>query len=293
MSTPPLNAIDLAALSNPTPNLSAIDLMALDQPTNAAQLEFVAAGSGGVPAIGSGSALLSFSAGGNGLIPLVGEGQSIALSVTASGNATNGYSGSGAASLGIAASGLAYQDWLSKLPPVQIQELYRLMITGAPDGQPDLHIGGISSWQATSQADGRSSYLQAVIPAADQHLTAIEARQNGELVIQKGYRFADGSSRYEEILRSNFDTLRPDRGRSSLTVTVSGYLPGQGAPSGSRVLNGIRSVSTSNGKRRVRCNVDLFLKPGMTVHALGESFVASYINYYVTQADKFCEVGER
>jgi len=58
---------------------------------------------------------------------------------------------------------LGYQDWVAKLPPVEVQELYRLVITGSRNGLDDLVIGGISSWQATNQAGSRSAYLQAVI----------------------------------------------------------------------------------------------------------------------------------
>ncbi len=194
-------------------------------------------------------------------------------------------------SFGVAFSG--FQDWLAGVPPIQLQEVYRLIITGAADGLADLYIGGISSWQATNQADGRSSYVQAVIPAAEALLPDIQARQNGELVIQKGYKFSTGEVRYEEILRSRFNTLRPDRGQRALTVTVSGYLPARTAFSGSRTLTGIRTISIQNAKRRVRCDIDLFLQPGMTVDAMGETFRAGYINYYVSQTDKFCEVGER
>ncbi len=187
----------------------------------------------------------------------------------------------------------AFQDWVSKIPPIQLQEVYRLVITGAPAGQDDLYIGGISSWQATNQAGGRSSYVQAVIPAADQYLDDISARQKGELVIQKGYRFADGQVQYDEIMRSGFDSLRPDRGQRALTITVSGYMKNKPTSTGTRALTGIRSISTSNGQRRVRCNIDLFLQPGMTVTALDETFTADYINYYVNDTDKFCEVSER
>lgn len=187
----------------------------------------------------------------------------------------------------------AFQDWVSKLPPTQIQELYRLVLTGAPDGLDDLYIGGISSWQATNQAGSRSAYVQAVIPAADQYVDDIEARSNGELVIQKGYKLATGQVQFEEILRSAFDDARPDQGRSSLTLTVSGYMRGKPFSVGSRALTGIRSTRKPNGKRRVFCDIDLFLQPGMTVTALNDSFQADYINYYVNQTDKFCEVGER
>lgn len=187
----------------------------------------------------------------------------------------------------------AFQDWVSKLPPTQIQELYRLVLTGAPDGLDDLYIGGISSWQATNQAGSRSAYVQAVIPAADQYVDDIEARSNGELVIQKGYKLATGQVQFEEILRSAFDEARPDQGRSSLTLTVSGYMRGKPYSVGSRALTGIRSTSKHNGKRRVFCDIDLFLQPGMIVTALNDSFQADYINYYVNRTDKFCEVGER
>lgn len=187
----------------------------------------------------------------------------------------------------------AFQDWVAKLPPTQLQEVYRLVITGAQNGLDNLYIGGISSWQATNQAGGRSSYVQAVIPAADQYLDDISARQKGELVIQKGYRFADGQVQYDEIMRSGFDSLRPDRGKRALTITVSGYMKNKPTSTGTRALTGIRSISTSNGQRRVRCNIDLFLQPGMTVTALDETFTADYINYYVNNTDKFCEVSER
>jgi len=272
VSTPPVNAIDLGALSGPTPDPSAIDLSALDGPANSATLDFSASGAGYVQDGASGSAMLAFEADGQGL---------------------RGFAGSGFPSLSLSAGGTGYQDWLSKIPPIQLQEVYRLVITGAADGLDDLHIGGISSWQATNQAGGRSSYVQAVIPAAEALLPDIQARQNGELVIQKGYKFSTGETRYEEILRSRFDTLRPDRGQRALTVTVSGYLPSTTNFSGSRTLTGIRNISVQNAKRRVRCDIDLFLQPGMTVHAMGESFRAAYINYYVSQTDKFCEVGER
>lgn len=93
---------------------------------------------------------------------------------------------------------LGYQDWVARLPPVEVQELYRLVITGSRDGLDDLVIGGISSWQATNQAGSRSAYLQAVIPAADQYMAEIDARQDGDLVIQKGYKLLSGETYFEE-----------------------------------------------------------------------------------------------
>ncbi|RKR79161.1 LamG domain-containing protein [Marinobacter nauticus] len=188
---------------------------------------------------------------------------------------------------------LGYQDWVAKLPPVEVQELYRLVITGSRNGLNDLVIGGISSWQATNQAGSRSAYLQAVIPAADQYMAEIDARQDGDLVIQKGYKLLSGETYFEEIMRAYFQNAQPTAGRFSRTLTVSGYRRGKPFSNGHRVLKAVRSKTTQNGKRRVFCEIDLFLQPGMTVDALGETFQADFINYYVNENDKFCEVGER
>lgn len=186
-----------------------------------------------------------------------------------------------------------YLDWTAKLDAIDLQQVYLLDITGAADGLEDLRIP-VSSWQATSQADDRSSYLQAIIPAANDLLADIAARGNGDLVISKGFILSDGTTRTEEILRSSFGEFRYDRGPSRLTATVSGYNSGQASQTSStRTLSGVRSINYTGGKYRVRCDIDLFLKPGMTVLADGISFQASYINYFVSNEDKFCEVSER
>lgn len=292
MAAPSINNIDLSALIPGAPPVSDIALGGTSDNSGAATLSLSASGVGVVPYMGQGAADIEIVAAGTGYWSYVAEGEPV-LALVVSGSAWQGFSGAGDATLSLSAGGSGYQDWLSQLPPLQLQEVYRLVITGAPDGLNDLHIGGISSWQATSQAGGRSSYVQAVIPAADALLPDIQDRENGELVIQKGYKLSTGEIRYEEILRSRFDNLRPDQGQRALTVTVSGYLPGRSAYSGARVLTGIRTSSTQNGKRRIRCDVDLFLRPGMMVTALGQTFRADFINYYVSQTDKFCEVGER
>jgi len=186
----------------------------------------------------------------------------------------------------------AYQDWTKALNSLLLQESYQLVITGSQNNMDDL-IAKISSWQATNQSDGRQAFIQAVIPSANEIIDQISERPDGDLVIRKGLRLPSGESQFSEILRSNFDTLRYDRSGNRFTVTVSGYRVNETASTGSRTLQGIRTISVSNGIRRVRCDIDLFLRPGMTVSAADETFIASYINYFVAGNDKFCEVGER
>lgn len=216
---------------------------------------------------------------------------SISLSSQAYGYKADSH-GAVSAAIGVSGAASGNVDWTQRLDPLEIQEIYTLTITGAADSLDDFVVK-ISSWQATNQAGTRSSYVQAVIPAASDALSAIEARQNGDLVISKGYSFLDGSTKTTEILRSNFDTFRYDRGARRFTVTVSGFLSGKVEQNSTRTLTGIRSLNVTNGKRRTRCNIDMFLQPGMTVEALNESFKADYINYYVAENDKFCEVSER
>jgi len=196
--------------------------------------------------------------------------------------------GSISAGLDFSAQFAGFQDWTATLPATRLQEFYTLTITGSPD-----MTFKISSWQATMNQGERRNYLQAVIPAAADIIGQISSRSSGELIISKGYRLDDGTERAEEILRSKFETFRYDRGPRNFTVTVSGYAPASPAQKATRILKGVRSLSLTDGKLRARCDIDLFLKPGMTVEALGESFTASYINFFVSSADKFCEVSQR
>ena len=190
------------------------------------------------------------------------------------------------------ASFSGFNDWLALLDPVQLQEVYLLTVTGDADGLSDIQIP-ISTWQATRQAAPRQNYLQASIPGWERWVEELEARQNGQLVVSKGYRFPDGSVRADEIVRSDFGDLRYDEGPRSFTLTVSGYERGGNERSGARELKGVRSRNITGGQARIRCEIDMFLQPGMTVSTGGSQFKVGDINYYVSQADKFCEVSER
>lgn len=207
-------------------------------------------------------------------------------------NGTLGEVATLSAGVSFAATARAYQDWTKAVDPRQVQKIYLFTLTGAANGLPDLTLP-VPNWQATNQAGERKSYLQGVIPVNADLLQEISDRTDGELVIAKGFRFSDGSVQTEELLRSNFDTFRYDRGPGSFTVTASGYLPPRPLANDARTLTGVRSINLTNGKRRVRCDVDFFLQPGMTVTALDEVFSADYINYFVNESDEFCEVSER
>lgn len=202
---------------------------------------------------------------------------------------TSYFSNIGAVSavLGFGANIKGFQDWLAVLEPQLLQEFYTLTITGDPD-----IVVKISSWQATANSDGKLDYLQAVIPAAFGLIDQIAARQDAEIIINKGYRFTNEVELVDEFIRANFESFQYDRGPINFTCTVSGYSNSGSPQSGERELKQIRAISLRNGKYRVRSAIDLFLRPGMNAVANGQLFKVGTINYYVAGNDRFCEVSQ-
>lgn len=197
-----------------------------------------------------------------------------------------------AASVGVeAAFGLIY-DWAAALDPLLLQEAYRLIVRA--DGTDDL-IVPISTWQATQNRGSRASYVQATIPAATDVMSELAARSalNATLIIEMGYKLSDGSLRFDEVARGRFDSLTYDRGARNATAGVRGFANLNYDDNNTRVLRNVRTVSVTGDTSRVTCDIDMFLRPGMTVQGGGLEFVASYINMFVTKSDKFCQVGSR
>lgn len=154
----------------------------------------------------------------------------------------------------------------------------------------------MSSWQATLQVD-RANYAQAVFPAIGPVADVLASLPaTAEFVILRGVKLPDGAIVQQEMARAPCQTLQFDRGPYSHTCTVRGYtegFTGLDAAPGARALRSIRSISSGNGGRRVRCAVDWFLRPGNTVQADGIEMVAAFTNYYVTGNDEYMDVGER
>ena len=202
----------------------------------------------------------------------------------------------GTSPVGTSPSGVAgdtgepFVDWSLDIDPITSQTYYACEID---DGILDAIRPPISSWQATVQS-GRSSYAQAVIPAATAWVDLIEARAAaGEFIIYRGVRYSDGTTQETELARAPLGDVRLDVGPTNATMTISGYAvlpPPQGALT--RTLANVRSESTGGGLR-VRCDIDWFLRPGHTAVSRGTSFTVSYINYYANASDEYMDVGER
>jgi len=172
------------------------------------------------------------------------------------------------------------------------QVIYLCVVTGDADGLDDLTIP-IASFQARRR-NGESSFLSCVIPDIETYEDAINARSNGDIVIRKGYRFSDGTTQVEEIVRVNFESpIRIDQGHINYTGTIAGTKTWTAGSPKSLTLSGIsyRNVG-SDGKRRYRASVDLFLRPGDTAVYGAEQIEVGLITYYVEPGRESMEVTE-
>ena len=174
------------------------------------------------------------------------------------------------------------------------QVIYLCTLTGAADGVADVLIP-ISSFQATLR-NGEPSYLACVIPNSTDWEDAVTARQNGEIVIQKGYRLADGSLNMEEIARVNFETLRIDRGARNDSATIVGHKTVTATAPKEWAVQGVSYYALqADGKRRIRAAIDLFLRPGdVVIYGDGEadSFIVGSISYSIYVNYAIMEVAE-
>lgn len=174
--------------------------------------------------------------------------------------------------------------------------VYLCVLTGAADGLSDLTLP-MSSFQAWMR-DGDPSYLSVVVPSSVTYAADIAARSNGEIVISKGYKFTDDTEQMEEIIRSNYDSIRVDRGARSDSLTMTGYKTTSSSAPKERTLDGVSYYGLqADGKRRVRADLDLFLRVGDTaIYGDGATdyFVVGTISYFVgaEPVQMIMEVGE-
>lgn len=168
--------------------------------------------------------------------------------------------------------------------PLARVEVYLLLIDGQQVPK--------ASFQATMRAEGKS-FVQAVLPAAD-HLPPLEYGALMEVRLGYYYPDADEYSGLETIAQAPLEIVRSDEGASRFTVTVSGYGPLPNYAPGQRQLHGVRTRSVSQGKRRIRCDVDLLLRPKhYAIDEDGTSFRVETIQYFVNSASAAMEVTER
>jgi|GEM_PF-1473807 len=188
-----------------------------------------------------------------------------------------------------AATTLAVHDFTGQLGDATT---YYVMDLTTPSGTVRVPI---SSWQATLQT-GLSNYVQCVVPAVQSYVTQINAAT--QFKILRRVVLPDGFVIEYQMASGPLQTVTLDQGPFRYTATIAGYSSGFAinetpSPAYNRTMSGLRSVSVSEGKARVRCSIDWLLRPSQRVFAGDRNFIASYINYYVGNNDAYMEVGER
>lgn len=162
-------------------------------------------------------------------------------------------------------------------------------------GSPILTIP-ISSWQATKQLN-RTQYLQCVVPAVDDYVSDIAARQGvSNFTIYRTATLPSGFVHNVKVAESILESAAFSEGGRNYSCTLSGYPDGVSAPTIPLTyeLAGVRYITeNSTGTYTVRCAVDWLLRPGDLVTAGDISFTADYINYFANDQDSYMDVGSR
>lgn len=157
----------------------------------------------------------------------------------------------------------------------------------------------ISSWQATLQT-GAASYVQCVVPSCGPWLQQIEDAT--DFIVSRIASLNDGSTVEVPMARAPVQTLQIDRGPRNHTASISGYAEAFAAAEApdarfDRRLQDVRSISQTASGARVRCAIDLLLRPGQRALYADAAMLVAYMNLYVTananSVESFMDVGER
>ena len=180
------------------------------------------------------------------------------LSVLAAPDATAMFSGlSPLGDLSVLANRVVYPPAASTLPRDAVTT-YRCVITGAPDGLPDLVLP-VSSFSVRHRADA-DSYYHIVVPTCAL-LDGIAARRHGEIVLVSVLGAIE-----EELLRGELGSLGTAVGATSQSITISGNTPLAPTERRTYSLDQVLYQSTSlAGQTRLRIPPRAGMRPGDTV----------------------------
>ncbi|MDP4557960.1 hypothetical protein Q9247_09720 [Halomonas meridiana] len=168
--------------------------------------------------------------------------------------------------------------------PLERMEVYLLQIG---DGRVPM-----SSFQASMRLAGKS-FLQVIVPAGSAVLPALEYGVPMQVSLGYYHPSDDEFDGLETIAQAPLEVIRSDEGPTRKTLSLSGY--GQAAQPAAltRQLVGVSGRSINQSRRRVRCSVDLLLRPGDTaIDADGTEFQVGQIQYFVNATAAAMEVLE-
>lgn len=172
---------------------------------------------------------------------------------------------------------------------------YNAILTGVADGLADEVLTGLKSIQVRMRS-GDPSYLNVVAVYTTDLLAAIQARSNGNLVVNMVATPAGGGgSLTETLISAPLDTVRFDRGGESQSITLVGYkTQTYGGGSVPVVLQGVMSESMmATGLMRYRCaRPDFYLKPGQLASVGSTEITVAEISYSLAPGNQYMDVSE-
>ena len=116
----------------------------------------------------------------------------------------------------------------------------------------------------------------------------------GDLIVYRGLRFADGSEQLDELVRVVFTGCRYDGGANRRSLTLEGSITTPSANAQTRTARGISYRNQSAQGRRLRCDVDTWLRPGDQMDLGGGEFITvDSIVCSISPASAVMEIAER
>jgi hypothetical protein len=183
-----------------------------------------------------------------------------------------------------------FHDWINTATALQQTPIYILELSAPGEATVRLPL---ASFQGRRR-DGEPSYLQVTVPNAPAWADVVTARQAGQLVLYSGIRLASGTEILEEIGRANLELIQDTRGGNSQTIVLSGHATDSNTAPRVRTLAGVTYRSAGTGKRRYRCRLDPFLRPGDTavIPGYAEQIAVGLITYVVAPRQTTMEITE-
>lgn len=148
----------------------------------------------------------------------------------------------------------------------------------------------ISSLQIRRR-DGEPTMVSCVVPDAMTYYDYADDRTGGELIIDAGSVTDDGTRHTSELERVSLDSVWYDHGVKNSSLQLSGYRTE--TTSNPRPVD-IEAVTynslQADGKRRIRCKINIFLRPGDTAIFGVESVVVEQIYIWANAANAWMEI---
>ena len=169
---------------------------------------------------------------------------------------------------------------------------YYARITGGPDGLEDYEFPAFKSFSTRLRSES-PSYLSIVVPYTIEVLTALNERTNGQLVVDMEVSSLGLEPLREELIRTEFDNARKDRGGESQSITITGYKT-HNFYGGAAVLENVVSESeNTDGTLRYRCaSPDFYLKPGQVASYGPNQFTVGSVSCLVGVNSQYMDVAE-